>query len=89
LYVPNTFTPNGDGKNEVFLPIIKDQLSYNFQIFDRWGNLVFQTNDANQGWDGEYKGQKSPDGTYVYQLNFTPPQDGLNHLVRGHVNLLR
>ena len=89
LYVPNTFTPNGDGKNEVFLPIIKDQLSYHFEIFDRWGNLVFQTNDANQGWDGQYKGEKSPDGTYVYELNFIPPQDGFNHLVRGHVNLLR
>jgi PKD repeat protein len=53
IYVPNAFTPNNDGKNDVFLPSmynIQDD-SYQLEIFDRWGNLIFATNDVYQGWD--------------------------------------
>lgn len=89
LYIPNSFTPNGDGINDVFIPVIKDELSYDFQIFDRWGNTIFHSTNDQEAWDGTFHGQKSPDGTYVYQLNYTPPQEKVNHVVRGHVTLLR
>ena len=56
LYVPNTFTPNKDGKNEIFIPKgfrMDEYDDYTFLIYDRWGEIVFLTNDINEGWDGE------------------------------------
>jgi gliding motility-associated-like protein len=53
LYVPNAFSPNGDGVNDVFKPVVVGANNYTLQVFDRWGNLIFETNDVNQGWDGD------------------------------------
>lgn len=89
LYIPNTFTPNGDGSNDVFIPIIKDEIRYDFKIFNRWGNLIFHSNDDSQSWNGTFKGKKFPDGTYIYQLRYATIQDKIDRVVRGHVNLLR
>jgi gliding motility-associated-like protein len=68
LYMPNAFTPNGDGINEVFRipPGSAFQLK-EFSIFDRWGNKVFATRDITKGWDGKYKNDMLP-GTYVYVI---------------------
>src|SRR5690606_20332062 len=57
VWVPSVFTPNGDGVNDYIRPIINGnfKLQY-FTIYNRWGNLVYTTNDANQGWDGRLKG---------------------------------
>jgi len=54
FYIPNAFTPNSDGRNELFLPkgINIDESSYNFRVFDRWGNQIFYTNDLYEGWNG-------------------------------------
>lgn len=72
LFVPNAFTPDGDGKNEIFFPILADMVEKEHQlmIFDRWGQLVFETNDARQGWDGRHKdgGDILPQGVYVWRL---------------------
>jgi len=75
VFIPNTFTPNGDGQNDVFYPRgagIKTVLS--FRIYDRWGELIFERknidlNDEHNGWNGTYKGAKLPGDTYVYVLN--------------------
>jgi gliding motility-associated-like protein len=69
--IPNAFTPNGDGKNDVFkiygtLP--ENIIKFNFQIFDRWGQMIFTTNDIEQGWDGKSKGQYCPPGIYVWEI---------------------
>jgi gliding motility-associated-like protein len=74
LFMPNAFTPNGDGKNDVFrIPVsVKINLE-NFSIFDRWGNKVFSTNKREGAWDGMYKGVRSAAGTYIY-------------IIRGNVN---
>jgi gliding motility-associated-like protein len=67
LYVPNAFTPNGDGKNDYFFPFpvgIK-QLNY-FRIFNRWGQPVYSSTTLNQGWDGRLSGQEQPSGVYVW-----------------------
>ena len=78
FYVPNTFTPDGDGYNQVFKPIFSTGYDpYNFQmlIFNRWGEIVFETYDVNIGWDGSYgdKGLDVQDGTYIYKISFKNP----------------
>ena len=69
LYIPTAFTPNKDGKNEFFRPAVSGPVSkYEFNIFNRWGELVFRTNDPTRGWDGTFKGIDLPTGVYVYWL---------------------
>jgi gliding motility-associated-like protein len=70
-YVPNAFTPNGDHKNDVFIPILDcDIIEYKLTIFDRWGQLVFLTTDQNEGWDGTIENEIVPIGVYVWTLSF-------------------
>lgn len=69
LDMPNAFTPNGDGRNDVFR--IPDGVSIElkeFSIFNRWGNKIFTTTDIKKGWNGTYKGHASDSGTYVYTI---------------------
>lgn len=72
VYVPNSFTPNGDGINESFFPVFtyKDVEKYEFLIFDRWGELIFESTDLNQKWDGTYKGVLAKNGVYTWKLRF-------------------
>ncbi|MCA6365133.1 MAG: PKD domain-containing protein [Bacteroidetes bacterium] len=89
FYIPNTFTPNGDGLNDVFMPAIMGAEDYRFLIFDRWGELIFDTQDADQGWDGRYKGDKCQQDVYVWKVEYTNAAtgEGMSHI--GHVNLIR
>ena len=67
IYVPKAFTPNGDGRNDVLRPLnvgIK-QLKY-FRVYNRWGNLIFETTKMNEGWDGTHRGSKLASDTYVW-----------------------
>lgn len=68
LYIPTAFTPNADGRNDLLKPIAVGitQLAY-FSIFNRWGQQIFYTNELNKGWDGTFKGEPQPAGTYVFQ----------------------
>ena len=70
LFVPNAFTPGG--KNPVFIPygVFIDVSDYLFSIYNRWGTLIFQTNDPNTGWDGTYKGDKAQNDVYVYYIRY-------------------
>jgi gliding motility-associated-like protein len=72
IYIPNSFTPNGDGKNELFGPeFIGDPVFFDFLIFDRWGHVIFETFDKNVKWNGTFKNQdKEPikQDVYVYKL---------------------
>ncbi|MEY4892079.1 MAG: hypothetical protein RIQ34_691 [Bacteroidota bacterium] len=67
IYVPTTFSPNGDGANDRLIPRLVgiSDLIY-FRVFDRWGQLMYQTNNENEGWDGIYKGTKQPMETYAW-----------------------
>lgn len=68
--LPNAFTPNRDGRNEVFkIPGGISFMLKDFSIYDRWGNKVFSTTDINKGWDGTYKGHDAGIGTYVYVIS--------------------
>ncbi len=71
VWVPNAFTPNGDGKNDIFLPETDQQLQdYTIRIFDRYGHLVFISNDPGFGWDGTVNGEDAESGTYTWRLNY-------------------
>ncbi|HUS02966.1 MAG TPA: T9SS type B sorting domain-containing protein [Chitinophagaceae bacterium] len=88
-YIPNAFTPNGDGINDTFkaiAPGIK-QTNY-FRIYDRWGKIMFQSNDVNSGWDGKYSGIRQPAAVYVWIINGTDVNGKIIHL-KGIVTLIR
>jgi gliding motility-associated-like protein len=70
MYVPNAFTPNGDGKNDIFKPTYIGIVSLKyFRVFNRNGQLVFETNQQTKGWDGNLHGEPSPEGTYVWEVS--------------------
>jgi gliding motility-associated-like protein/uncharacterized repeat protein (TIGR01451 family) len=90
-YVPNTFIPDGDGVNDVWNVVFsspEDVKKYTMQIFDRWGELVFETTNIYQGWDGTYRNSQCQDGTYVWKLTFSWDDYRIFQKL-GHVNLLR
>lgn len=88
IYVPNAFAPRG--KNSIFKPLLLfvDAANYTLRVYNRWGNLVYQTNNPDEGWDGIYNGEYSPQGVYVYELKFTNP-DGSAYFKAGTVFLMR
>lgn len=89
IYIPNAFTPNGDGRNDLFrfIPVGITEYKY-FRIFNRWGQEVYSSTDFRQGWDGTYKGQPAPLDTYIWILegkDFT----GKTILKKGTVTLVK
>ncbi len=88
LYMPNSFTPNGDGNNDVFrIPVGVSLQLEEFSVFDRWGNRIFTTKDATRGWDGTLKGRPLPTGTFVYLLRGKNGEGDIQ--LKGVVLLLR
>lgn len=68
LYVPNSFTPNGDGLNDTFAISGEAIQNFSMRVFNRWGDMIFETSNTNEQWDGTFKGQKAPTGSYVYKI---------------------
>ena len=94
FYIPNTFTPDGDTYNQVFKPIFYsgfDPFSFEMSIFNRWGELIFGTNNAETGWDGSYglSGMKAPDGNYSWKITYKNLKNNEKKVIVGLVNLLR
>jgi gliding motility-associated-like protein len=71
LFHPSAFTPNSNGLNDLFKVFGQFIAAVEFKIFNRWGELLFITNDLDKGWDGTYKGSAMPEGTYVFRANLT------------------
>jgi len=88
LYVPNAFTPNGDGLNDIFSAKGLGIKSFEMSIYDRWGNQIFQSGDISKAWDGTFKGVLCPDDAYVYKINITDAS-GKAHTKTGHVTLMK
>lgn len=93
-YIPNTFTPDGDQFNHVFMPVFTtgiDPYNYNMQIFNRWGELIFESNNPYVGWGGSYGllGNHVESGTYTYKIRFKLTNNDDYRLSVGHVNLLK
>ncbi|HQW05831.1 MAG: gliding motility-associated C-terminal domain-containing protein [Flavobacteriales bacterium] len=94
IFIPNTFTPNGDGTNDYFLPVGKNIAAMHMYVFDRWGNQLFESDDSTMGWDGTYGGQVVKNDIYVWRLTykFTEDKDGslgTEHQQMGHIQVLR
>ncbi len=91
VFVPNAFTPNNDGDNDVFFPVINHFLedSFEFLIFNRWGTLVFESESPYTGWDGNHLSTPVQEGVYIWKLNAKNKTDGLINTFTGHVTLLR
>jgi len=89
IYIPNAFTPDGDGLNDLFKPEgVGIQIkNYKMEIYDRWGEKIFVSEDFNEGWDGTYKGKPAPTGVYAYYIVLYDIA-GYKHFYKGHVSLL-
>jgi gliding motility-associated-like protein len=89
IFVPTAFTPNGDNNNDIFRPIAvgMSKIEY-FQVFNRWGQLVFQSSENGRGWDGRVNGQLQGSGTFVWTvkgIDFS----GKTFFSKGTVTLIR
>ena len=94
FFVPNAFSPNEDGKNDVFLPGFGADCTlatYNLRVFNRWGMLVFESLALETGWDGEFRNEPAPQGAYLYSIQYTLEGDGKSdiQIQSGEVILLR
>lgn len=94
FYVPNTFTPDGDQFNQTFKPVISsgiDVYNYSLTIYNRWGELIFESHDTNVGWDGiSYRtGILCQDGTYVWKIELKSRSMDERKIIHGTVNLIR
>ncbi|HXS36308.1 MAG TPA: PKD domain-containing protein [Flavipsychrobacter sp.] len=88
-FVPTAFTPNGDGKNDIFSPIAIGYKKLNsFNVYNRWGQEVYHTDQIGQGWDGTYNGVKEEMGVYFWTLDITD-RYGNDQKAKGNVTLIR
>ncbi|MDW8273399.1 MAG: gliding motility-associated C-terminal domain-containing protein, partial [Chitinophagales bacterium] len=88
IYMPNAFTPNGDGNNDILLPRSIGVKEIEWNIYNRWGEKIFETKDINVGWDGTYKGAEQPIGVYVYTMK-VGFKNNTSAEYKGSVTLIR
>ena len=93
-YIPNTFTPDGDQFNQTFLPIFTsgiDPFNYQLLIYNRWGEVIFESLNPETCWDGSFGVQGNPaqNGTYTYLITIKVPSVDKRQAIKGHVNLIR
>ena len=94
FYIPNSFTPDGDRINQIFLPVFSggiDAANYQMLIFNRWGEIIFESQDPTIGWDASFSlnGNPCQAGTYTYVVSFKVPSLSEQKTISGHVNLIR
>jgi len=93
FYVPNVFTPDGDEFNEIFQPVFYsgyNPYDFHLMIFNRWGEIVFESYNASVGWTGTYGNQGLvEDGVYIWQIEFAETMSDKRHTHRGHVTVLK
>ena len=91
VYTPNAFTPDGDNVNDVFMPSILGHIdtSYELLIFNRWGEIIFQSQHTSLGWDGTVDGTLAPAEVYVWKITMRAEATNMDHTFQGHVTLVR
>ncbi len=89
VYIPNAFSPNGDGVNDIFKIEAGDIIIEDFQmkVFNRWGTMLFESTDYTKGWDGKFKNQVVTPDVFVYSVQYRDDK-GLVYRSTGTVNLL-
>ena len=89
----DTFTPNSDGTNDIFIPVGKNIATMHLWVFDRWGNLMFESDDPTMGWDGTYGGAVVKNDMYVWRLAYKfQDKDGtigMEQEQMGHIQVMR
>ena len=91
-YIPNSFTPDGDSHNQIFLPIFTsgyDPYDFSMLIFNRWGEIIWESHDDKIGWDGTYGGKIMNDGMYNWKIIFKLSSADEHRIITGSVNLIR
>ncbi len=88
IYIPNTFTPNGDRSNNTFKASTVGISKLTVEIYNRWGELIFSDDEKDFQWDGTFEGEYVPDGTYTYKIDFTTNSGREKNRV-GHVNVIK
>ncbi|MBP6303179.1 MAG: gliding motility-associated C-terminal domain-containing protein [Bacteroidia bacterium] len=89
IFVPNAFTPNGNALNEVFMPVMTDVDEFQLLIYNRWGELVFESSSIDKGWDGTFNGKPAQQDAYVWMVFFKGKTSGSRKNISGSVTLLR
>jgi gliding motility-associated-like protein len=92
FYMPNAFTPDGDEFNQIWQPIITsgiDPSNFELYIFNRWGEMIWESHDINAGWDGTYNNRPCSEGVYFYMAECTDVKTAKKFLVQGHLTLLK
>jgi gliding motility-associated-like protein len=89
IYIPNAFSPDDNSLNDLFKPKIANVHNYQFLIFNRWGDKIFQTSDPESGWNGYYKGNLCEADSYVYKINFVDDERKAFHEYSGNLTLIR
>jgi gliding motility-associated-like protein len=92
--VPSAFSPDGDGKNDIFLPVFQDEFpeEYSLSVFNRWGQQIFESIDPEVGWDGTKNGNACPGEVYVYLIRYGTLDDNSSEVTmvkKGTLLLLR
>ena len=88
IFIPNTFTPNGDGRNDIFYVYGNAIVKVKMRVYNQWGQFLYQSLNIQNGWDGTYKGQMQPNGVYVYYVDLELT-DGTKTMRKGTITLLR
>lgn len=92
IYVPNSFTPNDDEHNNVFHVVVSGKIldgSFELEIYDRWGELIYVSQDYLEGWDATYLGKPVQDGIYTWKVRYTGLISNQTEKLVGHVSILR
>jgi gliding motility-associated-like protein len=90
VFVPNGFTPNNDGKNDLFKAFGTESVTeYDMKVFDRGGMVIFQSRDKSKGWDGKLNGVPFSSGVFVYMLHYKEGNTAEQVLLKGTITLIR
>jgi gliding motility-associated-like protein len=88
-FIPTAFSPNGDGLNDVFRPTLINFEDYKLQVYNRWGELLYESKDVKAGWDGTFRGNPVQDGVYTYIMRYKTTEDMQWQNVGGVLTILR
>jgi len=92
IYIPNAFTPDGDEHNNTFMPVFTagfDPQNYLFTVYNRWGEVMFESKNTEFGWDGTYHEQKCKEGEYIWTIWYKDPETDKKNTLTGHFTLLK
>ena len=91
LYAPNSFTPDGDENNQNWFLVLSgiDEFNFSLKLYNRWGEIIWESHDVSAKWDGTFKNKTVQNGTYTWQVEYTRLSDGKKIFETGHLNVIR